>query len=366
MNIQSLSRQPMQILMMPDYRYDNPYQTLLSMALETENVKVHFPSGYRRVFPIFRAIRAYSGSIKVLHLHWLDPYLKGDNSFIKFFYCFKFLLDISLTRWTGVKIVWTIHNAISHNSKFPRIELWTGRMLVTIVDRVIVHHQVAINEIVRLYKLDPTKIAVIPHGHYREIYPQAIAKTEARQQLSLPESDKIYLNFGMLKPYKGIERLLQLWQNYQDIFRGNSLLVAGQAVDQDYGQMLTKQASKTENVILHNKFVEDEQIHLYFSAADVVVLPFERILTSGSLILAMSYGKPVIAPRLGSIPETLGAADWLLYDPEDERGLLHAIKDSTQADLNLLEQLVNESCDRLDWSAIAQKTRQIYQLAIFG
>lgn len=361
MNIQSLSRLPMQILMMPDYHHDNPYQTLLSRALETENVKVYFPSGYRRVFPIFRAIRAYSGSIKVLHLHWLDPYLKGDNSFIKFFYCLKFLLDILLTRGAGVKIVWTIHNTISHNSKFPRIELWTGRVLVKIVDRIIVHHQAAINEIVRLYRLNPGKIAVIPHGHYRDIYPQEIDSLEARRQLGLPESGKIYLNLGMLKPYKGIERLLQLWQDHQSILKGNSLSIAGKALDDSYGQMLTRQASKTENVILHNKFVADEQIHLYFSAADIVVLPFERILTSGSLILAMSYGKPVIAPRLGSIPETLGVADWLLYNPDDERGLLHAIKDSTQTDLNTLGQLVSESCDRLNWRAIAQQTVSVYQ-----
>ena len=361
MNIHSSSCKPMQVLMMPDYRHDNPYQTLLSTALETEKVKVNFPSGYRRVFPVFRAIKTNFTPIKVLHLHWLDPYLKGDNSWVKCIYCLKFLGDILLTHWTGVKIVWTIHNTISHNSKFPRLELWAYRMLVKIVDRVIVHDEVAIDEIVPLYRLNPAKIAVITHGHYRDIYPQKIDSLEARRQLNLPKSGKIYLNLGMLKPYKGIERLLKLWQDNRAILEGNTLSIAGKALDDGYGQMLVKQAAKTKNVIFHHKFVEDNQIHLYFSAADVVVLPFERILTSGSLILAMSYSKPVIAPRLASIPETLGAADWLLYDPNDERGLLHAIKDSTQMDLNALGQLVSESCDRLDWSAIAQQTVSVYQ-----
>ena len=361
MNIQSPSSQPMQVLMMPDYRQDNPYQTLLSTALETEKVKVNFPSGYRRVLPIFRATKTNSIPIKVLHLHWLDPYLKGDNSLVKFFYCLKLLGDILLTRAAGVKVVWTIHNAISHNSKFPRLELWTGRALVKIVDRVIVHHQLAIDEIVRLYKLDRTKIAVIPHGHYRDIYSQGIDSLKARRQLNLPESGKIYLNLGMLRPYKGIERLLTLWQDRQSVLEGNSLLIAGQALDDSYEKMLIEQASKTKNVIFHHKFVEDEQIHLYFSAADVVVLPFERILTSGSLILAMSYGKSIIAPRLGSIPETLGKADCLLYDSDDELGLLHAIKDSTQIDLNALEESVKESCNLLSWSTIAQQTVSVYQ-----
>ena len=351
----------MQVLMMPDYRIDNPYQTLLTKALQQEGVNVHFPSGYRRVFPIYRAIKTNSASISVLHLHWIDPYLKGKNIFVKLVYCVKFLIDILLTRWAGIKVIWTVHNIVSHNSKFPRLELWTQRMLVKLVDRAIVHHTAAVDEITQRYKLLSSKIEVIPHGHYRDVYESAIDPLEARQKLGLPESGKIYLNLGMLKPYKGIEQLLQLWQDNQFILDGNTLLIAGKALDDRYGQILAKQASETKNIIFRNTFIENDQIHLYFSAADVVVLPFERILTSGSLILAMSYGKPVIAPRLGSIPETLGAADWLLYDPNEERGLLHAIKDSTQVDLDTLGKLVSKMCDRLDWRAIAQKTFQVYQ-----
>ncbi len=347
--------------MMPDYRIDNPYQTFLAKALQQKGVSVHFPSGYRRVFPIYRAIKTNPASISVLHLHWLDPYLKGDKTFVKLVYCVKFLIDILLTRWAGIKVVWTVHNIVSHNSKFPRLELWTQRILVKFVDRAIVHHTAAVDEITQRYKLPSSKIEVIPHGHYRDVYESAINSLEARQQLGLSESGKIYLNLGMLKPYKGIEQLLQIWQDNQFILDGNTLLIAGKALDDHYGKILAKQASDTKNIILHNTFIENDQIHLYFSAADVVVLPFERILTSGSLILAMSYSKPVIAPRLGSIPETLGAADWLLYDPKEERGLLHAIKNSTQVDLDALERLVNEACDRLDWNAIAQKTFQIYQ-----
>ena len=247
MNTQSIPK-PMQVLMMPDYRHDNPYQTLLSMALDTEKVKVHFPCGYRRVFPIFRAIKTNSIPIKVLHLHWLDPHLKGENSSVKFVYCLKFLLDILLTRWAGVKIVWTIHNTISHNSKFPRLELWTRQILVKLVDRAIVHHQFAIDEITQLYKLKPVKIAVIPHGHYRDVYPQAIAQSEARRQLRLPETGKVYLNFGMLKPYKGIESMLQLWHDNRAILESNTLLIAGKAVDESYGETLSKEAAKINNV----------------------------------------------------------------------------------------------------------------------
>jgi hypothetical protein len=64
---------------------------------------------------------------------------------------------------------------------------------------------------------------------------------------------------------------------------------------------------------------------------------------------------------LGSIPETMGEADWLLYDPNEKQGLLHAIKRSLQIDLNALAKLTHEMCDRLDWRVIAQKTVQVYR-----
>jgi glycosyltransferase involved in cell wall biosynthesis len=351
----------MQVLMMPDYRADNPYQTLLSEALQQEGVTVQFPIGYRRIFPIYRAIKTSPEAIATLHLHWLDQYLKGNNFFVKLVYCIKFLIDILLTRWAGVRVVWTIHNVVSHSAKFPRLELWTQQLLVKLIDYAIVHHTTAVHETCQCYKLPSAKVAVIPHGHYREVYQPAIDPLIARQKLGLPESGRIYLNLGMLKPYKGIERLLQLWKEQQAILADNTLLVVGKALEDCYGQGLIEQSSGTENIILQNTFIEDDQIHLYFSAADVVILPFERILTSGSLILAMSYGKPIIAPRLSSIPEAIGAADWLLYDPKEKHGLLHAIKESTQIDLEALGQLTSEMCDRLDWGAIAQKTLQIYQ-----
>lgn len=349
----------MRVLIMPDYRSDNPYQTLLAEALQAQSVEVCFPQGYRRIFPIARALQD-NAPIAVLHLHWLNPYLKGENWSARFVYSIKFLIDVLLVKSQGVRIVWTVHNAVSHNARFPKLELWLKRQFVKWIDRIIVHHTAAATEIAEQYEAPLAKINVIPHGHYRDVYQPAIDPLEARRQLGLPQSGKVYLNFGMLKPYKGIERLLQMWQENAVILADSTLLIVGKALDDCYGQTLIEQAAQSKNIILQNTFVEDNRIHLYFSAADVIVLPFERIFTSGSLILAMSYSKPVIAPRLGSIPETIGAADGLLYDPKTDRGLLNAIQTSTQTDLNQLSQLVAQACDRLNWNAIGEKTDALY------
>ena len=350
--------------MMPDYRQDNPYQQLLTNSLKAEGVEVEFPQGYRRVFPLFRAITTQSQPVDILHLHWLNPYLKGKSWLIKFIYCTKFLLDLLLVRRQGCKIVWTIHNYLPHEAKFLSLELWVRRLTAKFVDKIIIHQSSSLEELATLYQFNSTKATIVAHGNYREVYQPSIPKLEARQKLDLPLTGLIYLNFGMLRPYKGVDQLLEVWENHQDLFQEDTLVIAGKATEDSYGETIKAQADRAKGVILRDSFIEDHLIHLYFSAADFVVCPFRKILTSGSIILAMSFGKPIIAPRFNSIAETLGKADTLLYDPEKENGLADAIAQSKQADQTALSKIVEEECDRIDWSNIGKQTYQLYQTLI--
>jgi glycosyltransferase involved in cell wall biosynthesis len=261
----------------------------------------------------------------------------------------------------GVKIVWTVHNLISHDQKFPKLELWTRRILSKLVDGIIFHNHSSLNAVKKDYDFPTHKAIVIPHGHYRDIYKPMVDRKAAREELDLPLNNRIYLNIGYLKPYKKIEKLINIWQNYQDIFTYNTLVIAGKPVNNSYYLQLQEISKNTPRFILIPKFIESSKIHLFFSAADVVVFPFEKILTSGSLILAMSYNKPIIAPDLGGIAETLGLAGQLLYDHNDEQGLLKTLQQSTTMDLQALSLLVKQECDALDWELIAQKTAQFYQ-----
>jgi beta-1,4-mannosyltransferase len=357
----SVPYRSIQVLMMPDYRVDNPYQTLLAQSLESNGVQVHFPWGYRRVFPIFRAVKTSPQPFDVLHLHWLSPYTKGDRWLVKFVYSVKFLIDILITRWIGVRVVWTVHNRISHDSKFPGLDLWTRRILAQLVARIILHNHSTLEAIAQDYRFKIAKAAVVPIGHYRSIYHPPIDEQSARNKLGLSLTGRIYLHQGMLRPYKGIEQLIKVWAENQDTFKEDILLIVGKPLNVAYSKQLMQLATGVKGVSIYPEFVEDDRMHLFFSAATVVVLPFEKILTSSSLVVAMSYSKPIIAPKLGGIPETLGRADSLLYDPNHEKGLLLSLEKSTHIDLNQLSQLVTESCNQLDWSKISETTTRIYQ-----
>ena len=347
--------------MVPDNRQANPYQTLLAQSLEKQGAKVCFPQGYRRGFPLFREAVLAQQRYDLLHLHWILPYVKGKRRLVKGFYAVKFLLDIMLIKLFGVKVVWTIHNQVNHESSFPKLELWLRRNVAKLADRIILHNRSTLETIAQEYQFSPQKATVVLHGHYRDVYKPPIDPFLARKELGLPLNGQIFLNLGLLRPYKGIEALLDVWLSHQEMFAGHTLLIVGKA-SEVYAATLRQKINDPEatNIILIPEFIEDDRIHLFFSAASAVVLPYQNILNSGSLILAMSYGLPIIAPKLGSIPEYLDSAGELLYEPNDDLGLLNSMKTSLKIVHHQLTRSVVEDCDRLDWKKIAKRTLNVY------
>lgn len=350
---------PVTVLMLPDCRAANPYQALLAEALAAQGWQVLFPQGYRRGLPLFRAVLQARSPVAVLHIHWITPYLKGTTRLTFILYCLKFLLDVLLVKGLGVRIIWTIHNQIPHEAAFPQLERWVRRNLARWVDRIILHNRATSDELAREFHFPLEKAVVIPHGHYRTVYRPAVTQAAARQALNLPVTGPIFLNLGLLRPYKGIESLLQVWREHSAQYPDSTLLIAGKA-NPLYAQKLQDMIADLPNVVLVPEFIATDRLHLFFSAATAVVLPYQKVLNSGSLILAMSYGLPVIAPRQGSLCEYLGEASALLFDPADQQGLLTALQKSLQVDLQHLSQLTAKACDRLDWSDLGKSTSQVY------
>lgn len=299
-----------------------------------------------------------------MHLHWIEYCVfRWDTKrelITTIIFSLQFIIDIIFVRLLGVKIVWTVHNYLSHDTPFPRLELWVRRILSKLVNKIILLNKSTQDEIVKQYKTDLNKTCFIPHGHYRDAYEPLIEPIDAKTQLNLPLTGKIYLFLGILKPYKGIEDILEIWKSDCNLSGNHTLVIAGKPSSKVYGSKLTEIVSEIKGAVIYPRFIKDNEINIFFSAADVIILPFKKILNSGSLILAMSYDKPIIAPRLEVIKEILGKADTLLYHPEDQNGLLAAIKKSNQINLGELSQQVRNSCNNLNWENIGEKTFHVY------
>ncbi|MCU1260520.1 MAG: glycosyl transferase group 1 [Bryobacterales bacterium] len=355
------ARNGLRVLMMPDYRAGNPYQRLLASALEPLGVTVSFPKGYRRGLPIWRA--ALQERAQVLHLHWLSPYLKGRNFLSHILYAGKLCFDLCLVRMIGVRIIWTIHNRVSHEAQFPLIEQFVQNLVSRIAGRVIVHSDSAMRDMLHAHMpLDRARVCVIPHGHYAGAYSARVPTLEARRAMGWEADKMVFLFFGMVRPYKNVERLVEAWRSSPELAERATLVIAGEAVDPVYHHQIAGLARGVCGLKLQLARIPDQQVHLYFSAADVVVLPFTRILTSGSLLLSMTFAKPLIAPDLDMISETLHGADDLLYDSQDNDGIRKALHfaASPEADLAGLRARMEGLCADLSWDRIARLTNSAY------
>jgi len=160
-----------------------------------------------------------------------------------------------------------------------------------------------------------------------------------------------------------LRTLPQLTEQRPDV----RLLVAGKAWKDDWSRYaaLIDELGLEERLDLHLRYIPDEEVGTFFAAADVVALPYRHIYQSGVLLMALSYGRPVVATRIGGLVEVVQDGETgYLVPPDDPAALTEAIGhilDNPQAaqEIGLRGQaLVKE---RYSWSRIATLTRQAYE-----
>jgi glycosyltransferase involved in cell wall biosynthesis len=351
----------MKVAQFPDYRKDNPYQQLLANALAKLGVEVSFPQGYRRGLPFSRALTgAYR--VDVLHLHWLTPYLKGKSYPTKAAYALKLLLDLRLAKARGVRLVWTIHNLVSHETTTPKLEIWLSRRLAALADGLIVHSEGAMAAVTKQFKVCAEKIAIIPHGDFADAYGKKMPRAEARQRLGLDQQIPVFLFFGMIRPYKGVESLLKVWKQTYLLHQRGVLIIAGDARDPVLAQSVSLAAADIPNVHLHMRFIPDDEVPVFFSAADYAVFPFTKSLTSGSFALARTYSVPVVAAKTeGAVADGANAGSFF-FELNNTHALVSAMKSALEFFSSCQSAPRDAPSDcKWDWTRIACLHQEVYR-----
>lgn len=351
----------LRVLSLPDYSGNNPYQRLLAAGLAGEGVRsIRGRPGRRQPFPILRAwLRG--GRPPVLHLHWTHEYLKGSTGPTRIDR-WRFLAQLRLLKRLGVRIVWTMHNLGGHEGSRHASEMAVHRELVGLADAVICHCGAAREAAIAAYGLgtaEAAKLRVVPHGSYVGAYPDAIAGADARARLGLPAQGPVLLFLGAVRGYKGTDDLVAAFGAVED--PSARLLIAGKPRGTGIEARLAAAAAADRRIVLALRYVADEELQVWLRAADAVVLPFREILTSGSAILALSFGRPVVAPALGCLPETVPQAAGVLYDPDAPGALAGALRRVLDGDLAAMGAAARARADELDWGQIAATTAALYR-----
>jgi len=170
---------------------------------------------------------------------------------------------------------------------------------------------------------------------------------------------------GLLRPYKGLEILLDAWPMVRTAIPNAQLLVAGRVLgDPDGAARLERMAGEGSGVIADLRFTPTEEFVGAMVRADVVVLPYRRIDQSGVLFAALALGRPLVATRVGGFAEVIeqhGAG--LVVPPEDPAALAAALIEVLR-DPARREAMAAASRAAADgpfsWDAIAAATERIY------
>jgi glycosyltransferase involved in cell wall biosynthesis len=248
---------------------------------------------------------------------------------------------------------------VNHEKRFSSLELFFTKIAIRFFNRIITHSHFAKNEVKKVYNItDNSKIQIIPHGNYIKNYKNTVNQIEARNKLKIDEKEIIFMYFGLIRPYKGVFELIEAFKKLNVLQK--KLLIVGKPCSNEIAKNIRKRCNKNENIKTIYEFIPDNEIQIYMNAADVVVLPYRDILTSGAAILAMSFSKPVIAPAIGCIPEALDREGSFLYDPSVKDGLIKAMRQAPESDLEKMGRHNFKLAKQLGWDEIAKKTYEVY------
>jgi glycosyltransferase involved in cell wall biosynthesis len=317
----------------PSALVSNPYCELLYAHLARLGVEV--VDGRSTVGWLLGA----RGRVRVLHFHWPERHFRRASLAS----AAGFALRLGLAR---------LHNAVPHEGATVGDALVRAalRRLATLV-----LHCAAAR---RLVGRAGGRALVIPHGSYVGRYANDVGQAAARQRLGLEPGARVLLAFGQVRPYKGHGELLRAFARVHA--PGARLVVAGELVRRAGGRVPSVADRRVRLVLRH---VPDDEVQVFLNAADLVVLPYRRVLTSGAAVLALSFGRGVIGPRLGCLPELEAAGAAILYDPEEGDGLERALRRALDVDAARLGRAARRVAGTLSWDLIARRHMVAYGFA---
>ena len=300
---------------------------------------------------------------RVLHILWNGKFEFFDRTLLMLYY-----------KMCGKKIAYTAHNVnqARRDGKDSLLNRVTLKMQYRLCDHIFVHTQKMKEELCQDFRVAEDAVTVIRYPMNYALPDTELTPADAKQRLGLEDDEKAILFFGKIRPYKGIEHLVAAFKLLSTPHKGNyRLILAGEPTkdSEEYLheiQHFVEQEFHPQQVILRIQFIPDEEMELYFKAADVLVLPYKEIFQRGVLFLAYSFGLPVIATDVGSFREDIVEGyTGFLCKPSDPIDMARAIEAYFASDLfkdlkvrrQELKDYVNANHS---WRAVAELTREAY------
>jgi glycosyltransferase involved in cell wall biosynthesis len=269
---------------------------------------------------------------------------------------------LKLLKSMGIKLLYTVHNVLPHDTGNKYMSVF--KSVYGNMDALICHNQEAKSRLVREFSVDPERVWVIPHGPLLHDA-KRLSLEAAKEALSLSLDETVVLWQGMIRPYKGLDFLLESWRRMDARKLKARLIIAGTG-EPELLQAIKERVTALglqASVRLDFRYIPDEELPTYYQAAEILVYPYREVTTSGALMTAVAYEKAIVATNLPAFQEVLRDNETaLLVDYGDVEALGSALSRLIQdsAERERLAFAVASSGDFNSWRCIAKKTRQCY------
>lgn len=237
----------------------------------------------------------------------------------------------------GIPVVLELHEDMhAAEAKIPLagpLAAYLLRRLIQVADAYVVHSPCHLDRVTVNYGLDSNDILVVPHGPF-----DMAGRTDVR--LRRPEDPATILYFGTVRPYKGLEYLVDAFDELSSAEPGKWRLVVVGEPWEGWRLPFDKIAASVhrDSIEVIARYVHDEEIPDIFARADVVVLPYLESVASGPLHLTMAAGLPVVVTDLGGL--AFAVADYrgaVLVPPSDSAAIAEGIRSAEPMFLDRFE-----------------------------
>lgn len=295
-------------------RHENPYVSIVTGAIGKAGYELYGLEDLKGNHKLAKEIKA-------INLNWFDsignvPAWKAVALLI------RQMLRVKYYKWCGMKVIYTMHNRESHDTKYRRINRYLMKFLCKQADYIVVlctYSKEILKDFLSGEEIEK-KVHVMYHPSYEGSY---IDSHTVIPELSSDPNKMHILFMGSVRPYKNIELILDSAEGFQG--KNIEFVIAGKPISSEYENMIQARVSALSNINFIPRFINDEEMTSFYQWADVVLIPLsiKSSLNSGSSILAFTMGKTIIAPKVGTLrdfPEDLVFS--YEYGNEDEHFLV--------------------------------------------
>jgi glycosyltransferase involved in cell wall biosynthesis len=252
------------------------------------------------------------------------------------------------------KLIGLIDNALPHEKR-PGDRIFT-KYFVGILDGFITMSSYVKED---LLTFTSKPIQLVQHPLY-DNFGAKKPKSDARQALGIDTDKFVFLFFGFIRNYKGLDLLIDALDNIKTDVQ-YSILIAGEFYAGE-GEILQKIENSTnkDKIISRTHFIKDEDVGLYFSASDCVVQPYRNATQSGVTPLAYHFEVPMIVTNVGALPDLVPNELGIVCEP-NASSIASAMESMFTFDVNTFDKSIKIEKQKLSWSKLTENLFSIFE-----